>query len=65
MEPTHITKIPPFVVASVIEENNAMSSVITIYTMGRSPIPIVIYSVEGEFDSPTTKNNNRQHLDDT
>ncbi len=33
--------------------------------MVRSPIPIVIYSVEGELDSPTTKNDNRQNLDDT
>ncbi len=55
MEPTQITKIAPFVVASVIEENNAMCSVITVDTVGRSPIPIVIYSVEGELDSPTTE----------
>jgi hypothetical protein len=32
-----------------------MCSVITVDTVGRSPIPIVIYSVEGELDSPTTE----------
>jgi len=32
--------------------------------VGRSPTPIVIYNVEGELDSPTTKYDNRQNLDD-
>jgi hypothetical protein len=32
--------------------------------VGRSPIPIVIYSVEGELDSPTTEDDDRQNLDD-
>jgi len=65
MEPTQITKIAPFVVASVIEENNAMCSVIIVDTVGRSPIPVVIYNVEGELDYSTTEDDNRQNLDDT
>ncbi len=37
----------------------------TQYIVGRSPTPIVIYSVEGELDSPTIKDDNRQNLDNT
>jgi len=33
--------------------------------VGKSPTPIVIYSVEGELDSLATKDDNRQNLDDT
>jgi hypothetical protein len=37
----------------------------TQYIVGRSPTPIVIYTVEGELDSPTTKDDDKQNLDDT
>jgi hypothetical protein len=33
--------------------------------VGRSPAPIVIYNVEGELDFPTTKDDDRQNLDNT
>jgi hypothetical protein len=59
MEPTHITKIAPSVAVSVIEKNNTMCNVINVDIVGRYPIPIVIYSVKGEFDSPTTKDDDR------
>jgi hypothetical protein len=45
---------------NVIENNNIMCIVMTIDTMERSLIPIVIYSVESELDSFATKDNNRQ-----
>jgi hypothetical protein len=38
-----------------------MCKVITVDIIERSPTPIIIYSVEGELDSPTTKNNDKQH----
>jgi hypothetical protein len=65
MEPTQRTEIASFVVASVIEENDTMCSVNIVNTVGRCPTPIVIYSVEGEFDSPTTKNDDIQKFDNT
>jgi hypothetical protein len=65
MEQTQRTNIASFVVASVIEENNTMCSVIIVDTVERSPTPIVIYSVEREFDSPTIENDDIQKFDNT
>jgi hypothetical protein len=50
---------------NVIEENNTVRNVITIDVVERSPTPIVIYSVEGEFDSLAIEDDNIQKLDDT
>jgi hypothetical protein len=36
-----------------------MRSVITIDIVERSPIPIVIYNVEGDLDFPATKNDDK------
>jgi len=65
MEPTQKTKIASSIAMSVIEENNIVRSVITVDTMERSPTPIVIYSVEGELDSPAIEDDDIQKLDDT
>jgi len=59
MEPTQRTKIAPSIVANVIEDNNIVHSVITIDIVERSPTPIIIYNVEGELDSPVTKDDNK------
>jgi hypothetical protein len=63
MESTHRTKKAPSIIVNVIEENNIMCSVIIIDNVERSPTPIVIYSVKGEFDSPTTEYDDKQNLD--
>jgi len=57
-------KLHLFVVASVIKENNTMCSVIIVDIVERSPTPIVIYNVEGEFDYHATKDDDKQNLDD-
>jgi hypothetical protein len=59
MEPTQRTKNAPSIVANVIEDNNIVHSVITIDIVERSPTPIIIYNVEGELDSPVTKDDNK------
>ncbi len=61
--PTQKEKIPPFVVANVIEKNNTMHNVNNVDIVENSPIPIVIYNVEGELDSLATKDDNKQNLD--
>jgi hypothetical protein len=63
MESTHRTKKAPSIIVSVIEENNIMCSVIIVDNVERSPTPIVIYNVKGELDSPITKYDDKQNLD--
>ncbi len=41
-----------------------MCSVIIVDIVERSPTPIVIYNVEGEFDYHATKDDDKQNLDD-